>query len=531
MTDLEIVNKTAAGDINEIATKLGLSSSQYVMYGENKAKVLLEPTQKRGKLILVTAINPTPYGEGKTTVSIGLADAFQALGEHVCLSLREPSLGPVFGMKGGATGGGYSQVLPMVDINLHFTGDFHAITAANNLISAAIYNHIAHGNSLGITDVVFDRCLDVNDRTLRNIEFTCAGKSYTDHFRITSASEIMALFCLASDMNDLKMRLGRIIVGFTENKKAITVHDLKLEGALTVLLKEAFSPNLVQTLEQTPALIHGGPFANIAHGCSSIKATNLALELSDYVITEAGFGSDLGAEKFLDIVCPVAGYQPNAIVLVATIRALKYHGKNDLASGLCNLQAHLDHLENYQVPIIVCLNRFADDTDLDIEVVQNYCQKVGVCCEVSTAYALGGKGAINLAKTVRAHANSCSNFQPLVTNQMTIDEKLTELSHKVYHVKEIVYSDTAKEKLAIIDQLGLSYLPVCVAKTQYSISDDKKLLGYPEASMMTVSDIVLHQGAGFITVLLGDIMTMPGLPLSPNYEKIDIVNGEITGIF
>ena len=531
MTDIDIAEQTKIKNIKDVAAELDLTEEDLYCYGTEKAKVKKEIGKAKGKLILVTAINPTPYGEGKTTVSIGLADAFHQISKKVCLSLRQPSLGPVFGLKGGATGGGYSQIVPMTDINLHFTGDFHAITSANNLISAAIYNHIEQGNELGIEEVIFERCLDVNDRSLRKVTITCQKKDYIDHFRITSASEIMALFCLATSLTDLKRRLGKIIVGFTKEKKAITVHDLKLEEALTVLLKDAFDPNLVQTLEGTPTLVHGGPFANIAHGCSSIQATRLALSLSDYTITEAGFGSDLGAEKFLDIVCPQGDLTPNTIVLVATIRALKHHGEGKLEKGLSNLQAHIDHLKQYHVPLVVAINQFQTDQEEELKKIEEYLEEQKIFYARTTAYKDGGKGALKLAFKVIENCEKKNNFKPLVNSTMPLEEKLETLALKVYHAKTIDYSEKAQAVIAQIKQLGLSHLPICVAKTQYSISDDAKKLGYPKDTTLHVTDIKINAGAGFLTILLGNIMTMPGLPKKPNYEKIDLINGKIKGIF
>lgn len=531
MTDLEIAHSIKLKDISNIASKLNLSLYDIEMYGRDKAKIVKDKGDKNGKVILVTAINPTPYGEGKTTVSIGLADAFNKLNKNVCLALREPSLGPVFGVKGGATGGGYSQVVPMEDINLHFTGDFHAITSANNLISAAVYNHIEQGNSLDIKKVTFNRCLDVNDRSLRDVKLECKNGEYIDHFNITSASEVMALFCLATDIDDLKKRLSKIIVGFNSNSEPVYVHDLKLEGALTVLLKDSFKPNLVQTLEGTPAIIHGGPFANIAHGCSSITSIKFARSLSDYVITEAGFGSDLGAEKFLDIVCPTASITPSTIVLVVTVRALKYNGDGSLEKGICNIDAHLNHLKNYNVPIVVCLNKFNDDSNEDINYIKDYVNNLAYPCEVSNAYSKGGEGAIDLAKTVIKSCESSNNFKPLVDKSDSIKNKINKLNKLVYNSNYVEYSDVAEEKLKLIDKLGLSYLPICVAKTQYSISDNSKLLGYPKDNILYVRDLIINRGAGFITVLSGKIYTMPGLPKKPNYENIDLVDGEIKGLF
>ena len=531
MTDLEIAHSVKLKDIKIIANKLNLSLDDIEMYGKSKAKIVKDKGDKNGKVILVTAINPTPYGEGKTTVSIGLADAFSRLNKNVCLALREPSLGPVFGIKGGATGGGCSQVVPMEDINLHFTGDFHAITSANNLISAAVYNHIEQGNDLDIKTVTFNRCLDVNDRSLRDVKLECKSGEYIDYFNITSASEVMALFCLATDIDDLRSRLSKIIVGFNSKNEPIYVHDLKLDGALTVLLKDSFKPNLVQTLEGTPAIIHGGPFANIAHGCSSVTSIKLARSLSDYVITEAGFGSDLGAEKFLDIVCPTSSIIPSTIVLVVTVRALKHNGSGSLESGICNIDAHLNHLKNYNVPVVVCLNKFNDDSLEDINYIKDYVNKLGYPCEVSNAYSKGGKGAIDLAKTVIKSCESSNNFKPLVDKNDNIRDKISKLNKLVYNSNYVEYSDVAEEKLKLIDQLGLSYLPICVAKTQYSISDDAKMLGYPKDNILHVRDLIINRGAGFITVLSGKIYTMPGLPKKPNYENIDLVDGEIKGLF
>ena len=531
MTDLEIAHSVKLKDIKTIASKLNLSLNDIEMYGRGKAKIVKDKGDKNGKVILVTAINPTPYGEGKTTVSIGLADAFNKLNKNVCLALREPSLGPVFGVKGGATGGGYSQVVPMEDINLHFTGDFHAITSANSLISAAVYNHIEQGNDLDIKTVTFNRCLDVNDRSLRDVKLECKNGEYIDHFNITSASEVMALFCLATDIDDLKKRLSKIIVGFNSMDEPIYVHDLKLEGALTVLLSNAFKPNLVQTLEGTPAIIHGGPFANIAHGCSSITSIKLARSLSDYVITEAGFGSDLGAEKFLDIVCPTASITPSTIVLVVTVRALKYNGDDSLEKGICNIDAHLNHLKNYNVPIVVCLNKFNDDSNEDINYIKDYVNNLGYPCEVSNAYSKGGEGAIDLAKKVIKSCDSSNNFKPLVDKSDSIKNKINKLNKLVYNSNYVEYSEVAEEKLKLIDKLDLSHLPICVAKTQYSISDDPKLLGYPKDSVLHVRDLIINNGAGFIMVLSGKIYTMPGLPKKPNYENIDLVDGKIMGVF
>ena len=531
MSDLEIAHSIKLKNISDIASKINLSLNDIEMYGNSKAKIIKSKGDKSGKVILITAINPTPYGEGKTTVSIGLADAFNKLNKSICLALREPSLGPVFGVKGGATGGGYSQVVPMEDINLHFTGDFNAITSANNLISAAIYNHIEHGNSLDIKIVTFNRCLDVNDRSLRDVELKCKSGEYIDHFNITAASEVMALFCLATDIDDLRGRLSNIIVGFNSKNEPVYVKDLKLEGALTVLLKDSFKPNLVQTLEGTPAIIHGGPFANIAHGCSSVTSIKLAKSLTDYVITEAGFGSDLGAEKFLNIVCPTASITPSTIVLVVTVRALKYNGNDSLEKGICNIDAHLNHLKNYNVPIVVCINKFSDDSNEDINYIKEYVSNLGYPCEVSNAYSEGGEGAIDLANLVIKSCESSNNFKPLVNKNDSIKDKISKLNNLVYNSNYVEYSEKAEEKLKLIDKLDLSYIPICVAKTQYSISDNPKLLGYPKDNILHVRDLIINRGAGFITVLSGKIYTMPGLPKKPNYENIDLVDGEIKGLF
>ena len=531
MTDIEICNNIKYLPIKEIANKLNLTDDNLILYGNDKAKVKKEIGSKKGKLILVTAMSPTPYGEGKTTVSIGLADAFSSLGDKVSLALRQPSLGPVFGLKGGATGGGYSQVVPMTDINLHFTGDFHAITSCNNLVSAAIYNHIEQGNSLGFSKILFKRAVDMNDRSLRDITLTCNKKEYSDSYAITSASEIMTLFCLASSLDDLKKRLGNLLLGLDKDGNPITAHDLKLEGALTALLKDAFLPNLVQTLEGTPAFIHGGPFANIAHGCSSVISIKLALSLSDYVITEAGFGADLGAEKFMNLFCNVSKEKPSAVVLVVTIRSILHHGNDDFKKGLSNIDAHLEHLSNYNIPIVVCCNHFNDDKDEFIDELRDYIESKGYSFAVTDSYTEGGIGAIDLANKVKSLVNKETLFTPLLTDDMTITKKLEILGEKVYHAKKIDYTTKALEKLKLINKLNLEYLPICVAKTQYSISDDAKKLGFPKDNDLTVQDIVINQGAGFITILLGKIVTMPGLPKNPNYEKIDVVDNQIIGIF
>jgi len=527
MTDLEIANKASKKNILEIAKKVGFKKNDVICYSDDKAKIKANITNQDGKLILVTAINPTPYGEGKTTVSIGLGDALNYLNKNVLICLRQPSMGPVFGLKGGATGGGYSQVVPMDEINLHFTGDFHAITAANNLLSAAIDNHIFRGNELKIKRVTFQRCLDVNDRALR--QSLSGGRE--ESFNITAASEIMALFCLAKSLDDLKEKLGNIVIGYDENENPLFARQLNIEGAMTVILKDAFLPNLVQTLENTPTIIHGGPFANIAHGCNTVVATKLSLSYADYVVTEAGFGADLGAEKFLDIKCKNNDLKPNVIVLVATIKALKYNGEENLEKGLVNLQAHIDNLSKYKVPFLVCLNKYSDDTAEEINIVKEYCINQNIDFEVSDAYANGGKGAIDLANLVLEKCEEESNFTPIYTDDKTIKEKIEIISKEIYHAGSVNYSEVALQKIEELEKLGLDKYPICVAKTQYSISDDPKKLGYPKDYEISVKDIRLYNGAGFITVLLGDIMTMPGLPKKPNYEKIDYIDNEITGIF
>lgn len=537
MTDIEIAHSANKKDINEIAASLGLTSSDYILYGNDKAKITKKTATHQGKLILVTATSPTPYGEGKTTVSIGLGDAFHQLQKNVILALRQPSMGPVFGMKGGAAGGGYSQVVPMEDINLHFTGDFHAITAANDLLCAAVDNHIYHGNQLGISEVIFNRCLDVNDRSLRRIMLD----NRAEKFNITAASEIMALFCLAESLDDLKQMIGNIVIGYTKEKKLIYAKDLHIEGAMVTILKDAFYPNLVQTLENTPAIIHGGPFANIAHGCNSVVATKLALSLGDYVITEAGFGSDLGAEKFLNIKCRKANISPDTIVLVTTIKALKYNAgvsKDDILlenvsavkNGICNLEAHVCNLQKFGVPLVVCLNSYDTDTVLEQNIVLDWCSEHNIDVAISTAYRDGGKGAIELAKLVEKNLMKDKNFHYLYLDEDNVFDKIYKLAHEIYHAEKIEYSELALEKIKMIEENNLSYLPICGAKTQYSLSDDDKKLGYPKDYTIYVRDIELYSGAGFITVLFGNILRMPGLPKHPNYEKIDVVDGEIVGL-
>ena len=527
MTDIEIANSIDIIDIREIAKKINLDENDLILYGNEKSKITKKPSNKSGKLILVTAINPTPFGEGKTTVSIGLADAFNKLNKKVIATLREPSMGPVFGMKGGATGGGYSQIIPMEDINLHFTGDMHAITSANNLLSAAIDNHIFNGNKLNIKKVVFNRCLDVNDRSLRNILVN--GENM--HFDITAASEVMAILTLCKDIDDLKKRLGNIIIGVNDNNKFVYAKDLKVENAMTVLLKDAIYPNLVQTLEHTPVFIHGGPFANIAHGCSSVISTKLAMSLADYTITEAGFGSDLGAEKFFDIKCRNANIKPDCIVLVATVKALKYNGNGNLVEGLSNLKAHINNLKKSNSNIVVCLNKYSDDKEEEIDIVKNCCSDNKVSFAVSTAYSNGSSGAIELANEVLKLVEKENDFKYLYDISSSIKDKINELATKIYNADGVIYTDKALEKIKELEDKNMPLMPICVAKTQYSLSDDKDKLGYPSNYKITVRDIRIYNGAGFITVYLGDILTMPGLSKKPNYENINIIDDKIIGIF
>ena len=537
MKDIEIAQSALKKDIREIADQLNISSNDLSLYGYDKAKIMVDKGSKKAKLILVTAINPTPYGEGKTTVSIGLGDALNKLNKNPVIVLREPSMGPVFGIKGGATGGGYSQVIPMEDINLHFTGDFHAITSANDLLCSAIDNHIFHGNKLDIQEVSFKRCLDVNDRALRKV--IVEGRE--ESFSITAASEIMALFCLADSLDDLRRRLGNIVIGYNSKKEAIYARDLNIEGSLTVILKDAFKPNLVQTLEHTPTIIHGGPFANIAQGCNTIVATKLGMTLGDYVVTEAGFGADLGAEKFLDIKCRKAAINPDCIVLVATVKALKYNGgvsKDEISienidalrEGLPNLGRHIENLKKYGVPVVVCLNKYTTDTDLELEVVSEYCKELGAKFSISTAYVDGGAGAIDLAEKVMVSCEEESNFKLLYDDNLSLKEKIEKVCFEIYRAGNVNYSDLAIKKLEQLEKDGKSSFPICIAKTQYSFSDDAKKLGAPVDFEVLVRDICLYNGAEFVTVLLGNIMTMPGLPIVPNYEKINFVDEKIIGL-
>lgn len=547
MTDIEIARSINPKDITEVAKTIGIED-KIELYGSNKAKISLDLLNKKrnSKLVLVTAINPTPMGEGKTTVSISLNDALCKLGKKSILALREPSLGPVFGVKGGATGGGYAQVIPMEDINLHFTGDFHAITTANNLLCSVIDNHIYQGNTLNIDKVIFKRCLDLNDRQLRVINTGLSKEKNTkeriDGFDITAASEIMAILCLSKDLNDLKRRLGNIVIGYDTKGKEITARMLKAEGAMTVLLKEAIKPNLVQTLEGNPCIIHGGPFANIAHGCNSVIATNIAMSLGDITITEAGFGADLGAEKFLDIKCRNINTHPDAVVLVATIRSLKYHGgmpKEDIAKesidylekGMNNLYKHIHNLkEVYGLNVVVAINRFSADTNKEINFLEEKLNKIDVDYAVTDGYSLGSDGSIELARKVLDNINKPNNFNYAYDINDSIKEKIYKVSTKIYGAKDVEYSETALEKLSLLEE-KYNNVPICIAKTQYSLSDDPKNLDPKEDYNIHVTDLVLKSGAEFIVVLTGDIMTMPGLPKVPNSENIDIIDDVTIGIF
>jgi len=553
-TDIEIAQSCEMKNIREIAAVAGVDEKYLELYGNYKAKIdynMLKETDKPdGKLILVTAINPTPAGEGKTTTTVGLADGMKKLGKNVMVALREPSLGPVFGVKGGAAGGGYAQVVPMEDINLHFTGDFHAIGAANNLLAAMLDNHIQQGNALGIDvkKITWKRCVDMNDRQLRNVVDGLGGKMQgvprEDGFDITVASEIMAVLCLSSDITDLKARLSRMIVGYTYDDKPVTAADLKAAGAMAALLKDALKPNLVQTLEGTPAFIHGGPFANIAHGCNSVMATRIALKLGDYAVTEAGFGADLGAEKFLDIKCRMAGLKPSAVVVVATVRALKHHGgvaKADLnqenlealEKGLPNLLRHVSNITNvYKLPCVVAINRFPLDTEAELALVERKCKELGVNVALSEVWAKGGEGGIALAEEVIRLCEQPNDFSFSYDLDMSIEEKITAIVQKVYGGKDVAFTANAKKQIKTLTDLGYDKLPICMAKTQYSFSDDQTLLGAPEGFTVTVRNIKVSAGAGFIVALTGDIMTMPGLPKVPSAEKIDVdENGKITGLF
>ena len=553
MTDIEIARNTRLNPITEIALNLGIKENELEQYGKYKAKINEEAfkrlkNEKDGKLVLVTAISPTPMGEGKTTVSIAIADGLRKINKNAVLALREPSLGPVFGLKGGATGGGKVQVAPMEDINLHFTGDIHAMTAANNLLSAMIDNHIYFGNELKIKKVIWKRCMDLNDRQLRTVNTGLSGEKKIvpreDGFDITVASEIMAIVCLAEDLRDLKQKLGNILIGYNEEDKPVFARDLKAEGALTVLLKDAINPNLVQTLEHTPEIIHGGPFANIAHGCNSIRATKLAMKLGDYVVTEAGFGSDLGAEKFLDIKCRKANLKPDAVVCVATIKAIKYHGgalkenvqKEDmeaLKKGMHNLFVHIENMKKvYGMPTIVALNRYLTDTEEELEFVKQEVEAKGYEFSLVEGWAKGGEGAIDIAEKLVNLTEQPSELHYSYESNQDIKTKVLNVAQKIYRAKDVEFSDEALENIKKIEELGCSNLPVCIAKTQYSLSDDDKNLLCDNDYNIHVRDVILKTGAGFIVVLAGKIMTMPGLPKVPAAEHIDIdENGEIVGIF
>ena len=553
-SDIEIAQSAEMLPISEIANRLGVQPEELEPYGRYKAKLSEEIFSRLsgrpdGKLVLVTAINPTPAGEGKTTTTVGLGQAMEKIGKKAIIALREPSLGPVFGIKGGAAGGGYAQVVPMEDINLHFTGDMHAITAANNLLCALIDNHLQQGNELGIDPrrILFKRCLDMNDRALRNVIVGLGGKvngvPREDGFLITVASEVMAILCLASDLEDLKKRLGEILVAYTYGNQPVYARDLHASGAMTALLKDALKPNLVQTLENTPALMHGGPFANIAHGCNSVRATRLALKLADYTITEAGFGSDLGAEKFFDIKCRYAGLAPSAVVLVATMRALKYNGGvpkaqtgepnvEALKRGLPNLAKHVENMQKYGVPVVVAINRFLTDSDEEVKLLSDFCAQTGCRFALSEVFAKGGEGGVELAKAVVEACEQPSQFRLLYDIDLPVKEKIAEIATEIYGADGVNYTAAAEKRLAEIEALGKAGLPVCMAKTQYSLSDDPSRLGRPAGFTITVKDLRLSAGAGFIVALTGDIMTMPGLQKAPAAHQIDVdAAGQISGLF
>lgn len=554
-TDIQIAQEAVLAPIVNVAGTLQIAEDELELYGKFKAKISDEYLQKistnpDGKLILVTAINPTPAGEGKTTVSVGLGQALSRLGKKTVTALREPSLGPCFGVKGGAAGGGYSQVVPMEDLNLHFTGDFHAITSANNLLAAILDNHIQQGNELGIDtrSVVWKRCLDMNDRVLRNVVVGLGAKTdgtvREDHFVITVASEIMAVLCLASDMKDLKERLGRMVVAYNYQGEPVTAVDLNAVGAMAALLKDALKPNLVQTLEHTPVLVHGGPFANIAHGCNSVRATKAALKMADYVVTEAGFGADLGAEKFFDIKCRISGLKPDAVVLVATIRALKYNGNvpkaelsnenlDALKAGIVNLEKHIENLQKYGVPVVVTLNSFVTDTQAEVSFVKQFCEDKGCEFALAEVWAKGGEGGVMLAqKVLDTLEQKESSFKPLYEDELTLKEKIETVAREIYGAKGVNYSAAAAKQLQKLEDLGFGKLPVCMAKTQYSLSDDPALLGRPENFDINVREAYVSAGAGFVVVLTGAVMTMPGLPKKPAAYSIDVdENGRITGLF
>ena len=554
-TDIQIAQEAEMIHIRDVAAQLDIKEDDLEMYGKYKAKLsddLMKRIEKNpdGKLILVTAINPTPAGEGKTTVSVGLGQAFGRLGKKAVIALREPSLGPCFGIKGGAAGGGYSQVVPMEDLNLHFTGDFHAITSANNLLAALLDNHIQQGNELGIDprQVVWKRCLDMNDRSLRNIVIGLGrkvdGMVREDHFVITVASEIMAVLCLANDMADLKKRLGRMIVAYTFDGKPVTADDLKATGSMAALLKDAIKPNMVQTLEHTPAIVHGGPFANIAHGCNSVRATKMGLKLADYVITEAGFGADLGAEKFMDIKCRMSGLKPDAVVLVATVRALKYNGGvpkaelseenlDALKKGIVNLEKHIENLQKFGVPVVVTLNSFITDTKAETDYIEQFCKERGCEFALSEVWEKGGKGGVALAeKVLDTLENKENNFKPLYADELPLEDKIETIAKEIYGADGVTYAPAALKELKRIEELGMGNFPVCMAKTQYSLSDDQTKLGRPTGFDINVREVYVSAGAGFVVVVTGAIMTMPGLPKNPAAYNIDVDdNGVITGLF
>ena len=554
LSDIEIAQGAKLLPIKEIATQLNISEDELEIYGKYKAKLSDELSErvknnKDGKLILVTAINPTPAGEGKTTTTAGLGQAMAKIGKNAIIALREPSLGPVFGVKGGAAGGGYAQVLPMEDINLHFTGDMHAITSANNLCCAMLDNHIQQGNSLNIDQrrILIKRCLDMNDRALRNVIIGLGGKvngiPREDHFIITVASEVMAILCLANDIDDLKLRLGNILIAYNYAGEPVYAKDINVHGAMAALLKDAIKPNLVQTLEGTPAIMHGGPFANIAHGCNSVRATKLAMKLADYCITEAGFGSDLGAEKFLDIKCRYAGLKPSAIVVVATCRALKYNGgvaKADvskenleaLKKGIVNLGVHIDNMRKYNVPVVVAINQFGTDTEAELSYIEEYCKSKGADFALSNVFGKGGEGGIDLANKVVEACEKPSDFKPIYSLELSLKEKIEAVAKNIYGADSVTFTTTAEKAIAEVNVLGGDKLPVCIAKTQYSLSDDPSLFGAPKNFSITVKNVSLSNGAGFVVVYTGDIMTMPGLPKVPAAEKIDVSNdGKISGLF
>ncbi|WP_195518542.1 formate--tetrahydrofolate ligase [Mediterraneibacter gnavus] len=554
-TDIQIAQEAELMHIKDVAASIGISEEELEFYGKYKAKLSDElwenvKDRKDGKLVLVTAINPTPAGEGKTTITVGLGEAFAKMNKKAIIALREPSLGPCFGIKGGAAGGGYAQVLPMEDLNLHFTGDFHAITSANNLLAAMLDNHIQQGNALGIDprNIVWKRCVDMNDRVLRNIVVGLGNKMdgmvREDHFVITVASEIMAILCLADDLADLKRRLGRIIVAYTFEGNPVTSDDLQATGAMTALLKDAIKPNMIQTLEHTPALVHGGPFANIAHGCNSVRATKLALKISDITITEAGFGADLGAEKFMDIKCRKAGLKPDAVVLVATVRALKYNGgvaKQDLGEenlealkkGIVNLEKHIENIQKYGVPVVVTLNSFVTDTEAENEFIRSFCEERDCEFALAKVWEKGGEGGIELAeKVLDTLENKESNFHVLYEDELSLTEKIEKISKEIYGANGVVYEPAAKKQLAKIEEMGFGHFPICMAKNQYSLSDDAKKLGRPENFDIHIREVYVSAGAGFVVALTGAVMTMPGLPKVPAANNIDVTDdGKITGLF